>query len=103
MNKIKNTIAEIVLFSVYITMRILSCLSFWKPFPRYSDWKVCTDPDYKTTHISQFLGLLIQWVLIALINVVMSFWWAVFTGIVAMNLVFLGVWLIKWKRNARVS
>ena len=95
MNKIKNTIAEIVLFTVYITMRILSCLSFWKPFPRYSDWKVCTEPDYKTTHISQFLGLLIQCIIIALISVFISFWWSVLTGILAMNLVLLVVWLIK--------
>jgi hypothetical protein len=99
MKKIKNTIAEIVLFTVYITMRILSCLSFWNPFPRYSDWKVCTEPDYKTTHIGQFLGLLIQVAVIMLIRPFISFWWATLIGVVVLNLVLLVVWLIRRGRN----
>lgn len=99
MNKLKNTIAEIVLFTVYITMRILSCLSFWKPFPKYSDWKVCTDPDYKTTHIRQFLGLLIQWVVILSLMPFMPLGLSALTGIVVLNLVLLGVWLIKRRRK----
>lgn len=59
-NVFKEIGAEIVLLVIYSTMRIIYAPAIWEPVPRYSDWKVCTRPDYQTRDIKRFCILLVQ-------------------------------------------
>lgn len=94
-NTIKNILAEIVLFTIYITMRVVHCLSFWQPFPRYSDWKVCTDPNYKEKHTKEFYNILLRISVVLIFMFVFKFWLAVLFGLAITELSLLIIWLIR--------
>jgi len=83
---IKNILAEIVLFTIYITMRVVHCLSFWHPFPRYSDWKVCTNPNYQVKHMKEFAWILVALFIALIFNVFFAFWLSAIFGIVSVEL-----------------
>lgn len=95
MNRIKNILADIVLFTIYITMRVVHCLSFWHPFPRYSDWKVCTQPNYKEKHTKEFYNVVLRIVVVLIFTVVFKFWWAVLFGVEVTELSLFVIWLIQ--------
>jgi len=87
--------AEIILFTIYLTMRIVYAPAFWAPFPRYSDWKVCTRPDYQTKHVKEFVALAVQALIVFGLSFFMGIWIAIVVGVAITNLIIGAWWLIR--------
>lgn len=89
--------AEAILFIIYSTMRILYAVFFiiWEPFPRYSDWKVCSKPDYQTKHVKEFVAIVLQAAIIYGLTYLLPFWQATAVGVAITNVTVLAVWLIR--------
>lgn len=96
---LKNAGAEIVLFVIYTAMRIVYAPIVWEPVPRYSDWKVCTRPDYQTRDIKRFVVLSVYAGLIYGCSFFFT-WWYFLVGLAAVNAVAIVVHLIR-KRAKR--